>query len=146
MIDKVVDDIVLCVWLMFWGFCVMVGLGFLMLVLFGLLFWSILWLQCKVLVWLLCWVLWMFLVLWIVIELGWVVVEYGCQLWIIYGVLFMYLSVLMLSEVSLYGLLVGFIGFYMLLLIVEMYLMIWFVCQGLGSFGIGCYDFEVVYV
>ena len=144
-IDKAVDDTVPRVWPMFWGFRVMVGLGFLMLALFGLSFWSTLRPQRKTPAWLLRWALWMLPAPWIAAELGWVVAEYGRQPWTIYGVLPTHLSVSTLSVASLYGSLAGFIGFYTLLLIVEMYLMIRFARQGPGSLGTGRYDFEAAH-
>jgi cytochrome d ubiquinol oxidase subunit I len=77
---------------------------------------------------------------WIACELGWFVAEYGRQPWTIYGVLPTHLSVSTLSVESLYGSLAGFVGFYTVLLIVEMYLMVKFARQGPGSLGTGRYD------
>ena len=79
---------------------------------------------------------------WIASELGWVVAEYGRQPWTIYGVLPTHMSVSTLSVNSLYGSLAGFIGFYTVLLIVEIYLMQKFARQGPGSLGTGRYQFE----
>ena len=76
---------------------------------------------------------------WIACELGWFVAEYGRQPWTIYGVLPTHLSVSTLTVNSLYGSLAGFVGFYTLLLIVEMYLMVKFARQGPGSLGTGRY-------
>ena len=70
---------------------------------------------------------------WIACEVGWFVAEYGRQPWTIYGVLPTHLSVSTLTVSSLYGSLAGFVGFYTLLLIVEMYLMVKFARQGPGS-------------
>ncbi len=47
-----------------------------------------------------------------------------------------------LSVNSLYGSLAGFIGFYTVLLVVEVYLMQKFARQGPGSLGTGRYQFE----
>jgi len=144
MIQKAVDSTVPRVAPMFWGFRVMVGLGFLMLALFALSFWSTLkpggMTQRP---WLLKWALWMLPAPWIACELGWFVAEYGRQPWTIYGVLPTHLSVSTLSVESLYGSLAGFVGFYTVLLIVEMYLMVKFARQGPGSLGTGRYDHEV---
>jgi cytochrome d ubiquinol oxidase subunit I len=76
---------------------------------------------------------------WIACELGWFVAEYGRQPWTIYGVLPTHLSVSTLSVGSLYGSLAGFIGFYTVLLVVEMYLMVKFARLGPGSLGTGRY-------
>ena len=75
----------------------------------------------------------------------WFVAEYGRQPWTIYGVLPTHMSVSTLTVESLYGSLAGFIGFYTLLLIVEMYLMVRFARQGPGSLGTGRYDNEVAH-
>ena len=142
MIEKAVNDTVPRVTPMFWTFRIMVGLGFAMLALFTLAFWSTLKWCCMEKRWLLTWALWMLPAPWISCELGWYVAEYGRQPWTIYGVLPTHLSVSTLGVGSLYGSLAGFIGFYTLLLVIEMYLMVRFVRQGPGSLGTGRYDFE----
>ena len=76
---------------------------------------------------------------WLACEVGWFVAEYGRQPWTIYGVLPTHLSASTLSVGSLYGSLAGFIGFYTVLLCVEMYLMVRFARQGPGSLGTGRY-------
>jgi cytochrome d ubiquinol oxidase subunit I len=113
-----------------------------MLALFGLAFWSTLQSACTQKPWLLKWALWMLPAPWISCELGWVVAEYGRQPWTIYGVLPTHLSVSTLSVNSLYGSLAGFVGFYTVLLVVEMYLMQKFARQGPGSLGTGRYMHE----
>jgi cytochrome d ubiquinol oxidase subunit I len=145
MIDKAMDDTVPRVTPMFWSFRVMVGLGFAMLLLFALSFWSTLKSECSARPWLLRWALWMLPAPWIASELGWVVAEYGRQPWTIYGVLPTHLSVSTLSVNSLYGSLAGFVGFYTLLLVVEVYLMQKFARQGPGSLGTGRYEHEPVH-
>ena len=50
-----------------------------------------------------------------------------------------HLSVSTLSVNSLYGSLAGFIGFYTVLLVVEMFLMVKFARMGPGSLGTGRY-------
>ncbi len=124
MIQKAVDSTVPRVLPMFWGFRVMVGLGFLMLLLFALTTWATLKGDCMHRRWLLKWAMWMLPAPWIAAELGWFVAEYGRQPWTIYGVLPTHLSVSALGVQSLYGSLAGFVGFYTLLLVVEVYLMV----------------------
>ena len=80
---------------------------------------------------------------WLACELGWFVAEYGRQPWTIYGVLPTHMSVSTLSVGSLYGSLTGFISFYTVLLVVEMFLMIKFARMGPGSLGTGRYLNEV---
>jgi len=53
-----------------------------------------------------------------------------------------HLSVSSLTPASLYGSLAGFIGFYTLLLVVEIYLMVRFSRQGPSSLGTGRYHGE----
>jgi len=141
-IAKAVDDTVPRVTPMFWGFRAMVGLGFAMLMLFALAFWSTLRSARPHRRWLLTWALWMLPAPWLACELGWLVAEYGRQPWTIYGVLPTHLSVSTLSVASLYGSLAGFVGFYTVLLAVEVYLMQRFARQGPGSLGTGRYALE----
>jgi cytochrome d ubiquinol oxidase subunit I len=142
-IEKAVDDTIPRVIPMFWSFRIMVGLGFAMLALFALSFWSTLKTSCAEKPWLLKWALWMLPAPWISCELGWFVAEYGRQPWTIYGVLPTHLSVSTLSVHSLYGSLAGFIAFYTVLLVVEIYLMTKFARQGPGSLGTGRYENEI---
>ena len=145
LIDKAVNDTVPRVTPMFWAFRAMVGLGFAMLALFGLAFWSTLKSGSPHKPWLLRWALWMLPAPWIACELGWFVAEYGRQPWTIYGVLPTHMSVSTLSVNSLYGSLAGFIVFYTVLLVVEMFLMIKFARMGPGSLGTGRYEREAAH-
>jgi cytochrome d ubiquinol oxidase subunit I len=143
MIDAAVNDTVPQVAPMFWTFRMMVGLGLAMLALF----------LCATVYslkgsfadkkWLLRWALYFLPLPWLSCELGWFVAEYGRQPWTIYGVLPTRLSVSTLSVGSLYGSLAGFIGFYTVLLVVEMFLMVKFAKQGPGSLATGRYANEV---
>ncbi|EGF31081.1 Cytochrome d ubiquinol oxidase subunit I [Oxalobacteraceae bacterium IMCC9480] len=142
-IERAVNDTMPRVTPMFWAFRIMVGLGFAMLLLFGIAFWSTLKSACTQKPWLLRWALWMLPAPWIACELGWFVAEYGRQPWTIYGVLPTHMSVSTLSVNNLYGSLAGFIVFYTVLLIVEMFLMIKFARQGPGSLGTGRYADDV---
>jgi cytochrome d ubiquinol oxidase subunit I len=142
MIDQAVADTIPRVAPMFWAFRIMVALGFAMLALFGLAFYYTLKGDCGQKRWLLRWALWFLPVPWIAAELGWFVAEYGRQPWTIFGVLPTHLSVSTVSVGSLYGSLAGFIGFYTLLAIVDVYLMAKFARQGPGSLGTGRYDNE----
>ena len=142
MIDAAARDTIPGVTPMFWTFRVMVGLGFWMLLLFS----AALWFSIKGCFadrpWLLRAALWSLPLPWIACEVGWFVAEYGRQPWTIYGVLPTRLSVSTLSVESLYGSLAGFVGFYTLLLVVEMFLMVRFARQGPGSLGTGRYQHE----
>ncbi|MFH1817412.1 MAG: cytochrome ubiquinol oxidase subunit I [Pseudomonadota bacterium] len=142
MIQQAVDDTIPRVAPLFWSFRIMVALGFLFLALFTLaLFYSIKgsFIEKK---WLLRWALWFIPMPWVAAELGWVVAEYGRQPWTIYGVLPTHISVSNISVGNIYGSLAGFIGFYTVLLIVEMVLMTKYARQGPASLGTGKYHNE----
>ena len=143
LIDRAARDTLPRVAPLFWTFRIMVALGFAMLALFGLALWYSVKGDFAHRRWLLKWALWSLPMPWIACEMGWFVAEYGRQPWTIYGVLPTHLSVSTLTVESLYGSLAAFIGFYTLLLIVEMYLMIRFTRQGPGSLGTGRYLNEV---
>jgi cytochrome d ubiquinol oxidase subunit I len=145
MIERAVNDTVPRVTPMFWSFRIMVGLGFAMLALFASTFWSTIRSANMHKPWLLRWALWMLPAPWIACELGWFIAEYGRQPWTIYGVLPTHLSVSTQSVNSLYGSLAGFIGFYTVLLVLEMFLMIRFARQGPGSLGTGRYQNEALH-
>ena len=144
-LEKAVADTIPKVTPLFWSFRLMVAFGFLMLALFGAALVYSLKGNFADKPWLLRSALWMLPVPWLSCELGWFVAEYGRQPWTIYGVLPTHMSVSTLSVNSLYGSLAGFIGFYTLLLIVEMYLMVKFAKQGPGSLGTGRYDNELAH-
>ncbi|HQT82198.1 MAG: cytochrome d terminal oxidase subunit 1 [Ferrovum sp. 37-45-19] len=141
-IEQAVNSTVPKVAPMFWGFRIMVAIGFLLLSLFVISFWASLKTRCEKMPWLLKWAFLMFPMPWVACEFGWFVAEYGRQPWTIYGVLPTHLSVSTLSPASLYGSIGGFVGFYTLLLIVEVYLMIKFARQGPASLGTGRYEGE----
>ena len=142
MIQKAVDDTIPSVTPMFWSFRGMVGLGFLMLALFAASMWYTLKGTFHEKKWLLKWAVIMLPAPWIAIELGWFVAEYGRQPWTIYGVLPTHLSVTNFSVANVYGSLAGFVAFYTILLIIEVYLMVKYVKLGPASLGTGRYDGE----
>ncbi len=144
-IDQATRDTIPRVAPLFWSFRVMVVLGFAMLLLFGFAAWYSVKGTFDQKHWLLRWSLWFLPAPWIAAELGWFVAEYGRQPWTIYGVLPTHMSVSTLTVESLYGSLAGFVGFYTLLLIIEMYLMIRFARQGPASLGTGRYGNDLVH-
>ena len=144
-IDKATADTIPRVTPMFWAFRVMVGLGFWMLAVFGAALYFSVKGNFAHKPWLLRAALFSLPAPWLACEVGWFVAEYGRQPWTIYGVLPTHLSVSTLSVESLYGSLAGFVGFYTLLLIVEMYLMIKFARTGPGSLGTGRYANEAAH-
>ncbi len=143
LVERAVADTIPRVKPLFWSFRLMVALGFVFFALFGAALWYSIRGCFAERRWLLRWALWSLPLPWIACELGWFVAEYGRQPWTIYGVLPTHLSVSTLDVHSLYGSLAGFIGFYTLLLVVELYLMVRISRQGPGSLGTGRYAFEI---
>jgi cytochrome d ubiquinol oxidase subunit I len=142
MIQEAVDDTIPHVTPLFWSFRAMVALGFLFAILFTIALYHSIKGTFLSQAWLQRWALWFIPMPWIAAELGWFVAEYGRQPWTIYGVLPTRLSASSLTVDSLYGSLAGFIGFYTLLLVVEIYLMVKFARQGPSSLGTGRYHHE----
>jgi cytochrome d ubiquinol oxidase subunit I len=142
MIQQAVDSTIPKIAPMFWSFRIMVALGFLFLILFSFaLLYSIKgnFIEKR---WLLRWALWFIPMPWVAIELGWIVAEYGRQPWSIYGVLPTHLSVSSLTPGNVYASLAGFVAFYTVLLIVEVYLMAKYARLGPASLGTGRYHGE----
>ncbi|MCL1623799.1 cytochrome ubiquinol oxidase subunit I [Moraxella sp. Tifton1] len=142
MIAQAVDDTIPAVTPMFWSFRMMVGLGFLMLILFSLsLFYTIKgnFMQKP---WLLKFAVVMLPAPWIAAEAGWFVAEYGRQPWTVYGILPTHLSVSNISASSVIWSLTGFVIFYALLFVVEIYLMQKYIKIGPASLGTGRYHGE----
>ena len=142
MIAKATEDTIPRVLPMFWAFRIMVGLGFLMLILFGICLWHTVKGKFTENKWLLRWAVLMLPAPWIAIEVGWFVAEYGRQPWTIYGMLPTHFSVSNISVTNVYLSLAGFVLFYTFLLIVEMYLIIKKKKKGPASLGTGRYDGE----
>ena len=140
MIDQAVAGTIPRVTPMFWAFRLMVGFGFALFALFAVASYHTLKGGFERKRWLLWWALLFLPVPWLAAELGWFVAEYGRQPWTIFGVLPTHLSVSSLEVGSLYGSLAGFVGFYTLLAIADVYLMTRFARQGPGSLGTGRYD------
>lgn len=127
---------------LFWAFRGMVGLGMWFLFVFACGFYYLARRDVAPRRWLLRAALWSIPLPWVAAELGWFVAEYGRQPWTISGVLPTYLSASTLTKGDLYFSLAGFIGFYTLLLVVEMVLMLKYVRLGPSSLGEGRYHFE----
>jgi len=127
---------------MFWSFRIMVACGFTLLALFVLAFYYCARRIVADRTWLLKFALWAMPLPWIASEIGWVVAEYGRQPWTISGILPTYLSASNLSAGHLYFSLAGFIGFYTLLLIIEVWLMLKYIKLGPSCLGSGRYHRE----
>jgi cytochrome d ubiquinol oxidase subunit I len=129
-INKAAWDTVPNVAVLFWAFRCMVGIGFFFIVFFALSFWLSAKRQFSRYRWYLRLAVLVLPLPWISSELGWVVAEYGRQPWTIDGVLPTYLSVSSISADNVWLSLGGFILFYSLLAIVELYLMLKYIQLG----------------
>lgn len=126
----------------FWSFRIMVASGFTMLAIFGLAFLF----TARRTVFNKRWFLWLaFLSLplpWIAIETGWVVAEYGRQPWAVGEILPTSAAVSSLTYNDVLSSLIGFVVFYTILLIIEVYLMQKFARLGPSSLHTGRYYHE----
>lgn len=141
-IAMAVNDTVPKVAPLFWSFRFMVGLGLLFLFIFSASFYFLVRKRLAPQRWLLKLALFSIPLPWIAAELGWFVAEYGRQPWTISGVLPTHMSASTLQPSSLYFSLAGFLGFYTLLLIIEMTLMIKYARLGPSSLHTGRYHWE----
>jgi cytochrome bd ubiquinol oxidase subunit I len=120
---------------LFWSFRIMVGLGFFFITLFTVAFYLASMRKLQAYPVLLKVAMCSLPLPWIAAELGWIVAEVGRQPWVIDGVLPTFLAVSSLSAGNVLTTLVGFIAFYSVLLMVDIYLMIKTVRQGPGVFA-----------
>ena len=141
-INAAVRDTIPKVAPLFWGFRAMVGMGFFMLFIFVASFWFMARKQLAPQRWLLKLALWSIPVPWIACELGWFVAEYGRQPWTIAGILPTHLSTSSLEAGQLYFSLAGFVAFYTILLVVELFLMFKYARLGPSSLHTGRYHHE----
>lgn len=126
----------------FWTFRIMVLSGVLMLLLFICAFWASARKNESNKRWLLKWALFSLPLPWIATQTGWWVAEHGRQPWSIGEVLPVHLSASTLSSADVIGSILALVGFYTVLLIIEMYLMIKFARLGPSSLHTGRYHFE----
>ncbi|WP_319529797.1 cytochrome ubiquinol oxidase subunit I [uncultured Cohaesibacter sp.] len=127
---------------LFWSFRIMVGFGFLMLLLFGLSFYFTAKRTIENKGWLLRILVLCIPVPWLACELGWFVAEYGRQPWAIGEVLPTFLAASSLTITDLIFSLTGFLAFYTFLLIIEMWLMFKFARLGPSALHTGRYHHE----
>jgi len=139
--DKVVDatpaqieqaawDTVPGVAALFWAFRFMVAFGLYFIALFAFAFYLSARRRLDRYRWFLTAALWTLPLPWLSSELGWFVAEYGRQPWTIDGVLPTYLSVSSVSAGTVWTSLLGFVVFYSVLAVVELYLMVKYVRIG----------------
>ncbi|MES2150154.1 MAG: cytochrome ubiquinol oxidase subunit I [Pseudomonadota bacterium] len=141
-IRMAVNDTIPKVAPLFWAFRAMVGLGILFLCIFCAAFYFLVRKRLARQRWLLKLAVVAIPLPWVAAELGWVVAEYGRQPWTIAGILPTHLSASTLQPASLYFSLAGFIGFYTVLLVIELGLMVKYTRQGPSSLHTGRYHWE----
>jgi cytochrome d ubiquinol oxidase subunit I len=141
-IAAAVNDTIPRVGPVFWSFRIMVGLGLLFLFIFSASFYFLVRKRLAKQRWLLRLAVVAIPLPWVAAELGWIVAEYGRQPWTIAGILPTHLSASTLQPASLYFSLAGFLGFYTLLLAIEMGLMIKYTRKGPSSLHTGKYHWE----
>jgi cytochrome d ubiquinol oxidase subunit I len=120
---------------LFWGFRIMVGLGFFFIALFAFSFYLASTGRLERHRWYLRTALWSLPLPWIAAELGWVVAEYGRQPWAIEGILPTFLGVSSHAAGNVMLSLTGFVLFYTALLVVDVFLMQRMIRKGPDGLG-----------
>lgn len=129
-IDMAAWDTVPDVFTLFWTFRVMVGCGFFFIALFATAFYLCLRRRIHDTRWFL-WLAFLSLPLpWVAAEMGWIVAEYGRQPWVVDGLLPTFMGASSLSATDVWISLIGFLIFYSMLAVVEVYLMVKYVRLG----------------
>lgn len=141
-IDLAAKDSIPHVPTLFFAFRAMVFSGFWMLLVFVVAFFTV----AKRTAFTNKWVLTMALISlpfpWIAIEAGWIVAEMGRQPWAIGEILPTAMGVSSLEYNDVLASLIGFVSFYSILFIIEIYLMLKFIKLGPSSLHTGRYHFE----
>ncbi len=130
LIEKAAWDTVPKVGVLFWAFRVMAGLGFFFILLFGTAYYFTIRRGATKRRWFL-WVAFLSLPLpWLACEVGWVVAEFGRQPWVVEGELPTFLAASTLAVQDLWISIGGFVFFYSLLAVIEIFLMVKYIRLG----------------
>lgn len=129
-INKAAWDTVPDVFTLFWAFRAMVACGLYFILLFSCIYYFSLRRRIATKRWFLWIMLFSLPLPWLAAELGWVVAEYGRQPWVVDGLLPTFLGVSSLPVSSLIISLSGFVFFYSVLAVVEVYLMVKYIRLG----------------
>ncbi|MGQ3674950.1 cytochrome ubiquinol oxidase subunit I [Xanthobacter sp. TB0139] len=127
---------------LFWSFRIMVGLGFLMLGYFLASFYFLAKGTLDRQRWLLRILVWSIPLPWIAAEMGWFVAEFGRQPWAIGEVLPTFLATSALTSEAIITSMAGYLIFYSVLLVIEIFLMFRFARLGPSSLHTGRYHHE----
>lgn len=122
-ISKAAQDTIPNVTPLFWSFRIMVGLGIFFIMLFGYSFWLSARQRFHQHPWFLRIAMISLPLPWVAAELGWFVAEHGRQPWTIEGILPTFLSASNLPAQHVWFSLFGFVLFYSILLMVDVFLM-----------------------
>ena len=134
-ISKAANDLKPHVLPLFFSFRIMVACGLLLILLFATGFYLSVRRQLDSKRWFLHLAFWAMPLPWIAAELGWVVAEYGRQPWVVQGILPTFMGVSTLSVPQILTSLAGFVIFYSILAVVEVYLMIKYIRLGPEHFA-----------
>lgn len=115
---------------LFFSFRVMAACGFFFILLFAIGFYLSVKRKLHTSRWYLHLAFWSLPLPWIAAELGWVVAEYGRQPWVVQGILPTFMGTSSVSASQVLTSIAGFIIFYTLLAIVELYLMVKYIRLG----------------
>lgn len=115
---------------LFWSFRLMVACGLFFIFLFGMAFYLSVRRRLFKHIWFLKLLVLSVPLPWFAAELGWVVAEYGRQPWVVEGLLPTFLGVSSISATEVLISLTGFIFFYSVLAVVELYLMLKYIRKG----------------
>ena len=129
-INQAAWDTVPDVFTLFWSFRLMVACGFFFIALFAVAYYLCLRRSIAQHRWFLKLVLFSLPLPWLAAEMGWVVAEYGRQPWVVDGLLPTFMGVSSVSISSVWISLFGFVFFYSILAVVEVYLMIKYIRLG----------------
>jgi cytochrome d ubiquinol oxidase subunit I len=129
-IDQAAWDTVPSVGWLFWSFRIMVGLGLFFIALFAYGFYQATRRRYEASPWFLKLALFSLPLPWIAAELGWFVAEHGRQPWAIEGVLPTFLAVSPIATADVVLSLSGFVLFYSVLAVVDLFLLIKYIRMG----------------
>ncbi|GGI85403.1 cytochrome ubiquinol oxidase subunit I [Legionella impletisoli] len=129
-IDQAANDLKPHVSPLFFSFRIMVACGFFFIFLFATGFYLSIKRKLHTSRWYLHLAFWSLPLPWVAAELGWVVAEYGRQPWVVQGVLPTMLGTSSVTSSQILTSLAGFIIFYTILAIVEVYLMVKYIRLG----------------
>lgn len=143
-INKAVRDTAPEVWVAFWGFRIMLAAWGLLFLVFLFTFIQSLRRKIQNNRWLLRAALYSIPLPWIAAESGWFVAEMGRQPWVLHGILPTYFGISSLHWGDVLASLIGFVSFYGILFIVELFLMFKYARKGPSTLGEGRYHYETV--